>query len=71
MSGRYQHEQPTPSDLWVIQLQSFHSRSDHLTLYVDYDGSQQKMLPKEVRAIDLNTCHLVWSVPRTGRAGVI
>lgn len=70
MSGRYQHEQPTPSDVWVIQ-HNLSTRAPIVDAHVDYDGVQQKMLPKEVRAIDLNTCHLIWSVSRTGRAGVV
>lgn len=70
MSDRYQHIQETPSDLWVVQHNLF-TRAPIVDAYVDLDNQLQKMLPKEVVVIDQTQCHIVWSVPRTGRAGVI
>lgn len=39
--------------------------------WVEIEGEVQKILPKAVKIIDQNECHVEWSTPRIGKAGVI
>lgn len=69
MTDRYEHLQDTPSDLWVVRHNLF-TRSPVVDAYVDVNGTTQKMLPKAVVPVSLTECHIEWSIPRTGTAGV-
>lgn len=70
MSGRYQHEQAVPSSLWVIGHNLF-TRAPIVDCWVTLNGVEEKILPKAVKVISPTECHVEWSVPRAGRAGVI
>lgn len=70
MSGRYEHQQPTPANPWVIRHNLF-TRAPIVDCWVSLNGVEEKILPKAVKVISPSECHVEWSVPRAGRAGVI
>ena len=70
MSDRYQHTQDTPATLWEVRHNLF-TRAPIVDAIVIVDGQMQKMMPKAVKIISNTECHIEWSVPRAGQAGVI
>lgn len=70
MSGRYEHTQSEPARIWEIK-HNLSTRAPIVETFVEIDGQTQKILPMSVTAISPNECHIAWSVPRTGKAGVV
>jgi hypothetical protein len=69
MSVRYEHQQLEPASTWIVRHNLF-TRAPVVDAYVEIDGVVQKILPKAVKPVSLTECHIEWSVPRAGRAGV-
>ena len=67
---RCTHEQTEPSTLWVVE-HGLKTRTPILDFYIAVDGIVQRLQPKTVKMIDLDTIHVEWSVPRVGKVGVI
>lgn len=67
--SRHTHEQDTPATVWEIR-HNLYTRTPVVDCYVEVDGVLQKVLPLEVRSITLTECHVHWSTPRSGKAGV-
>lgn len=67
---RYTHEQTVPSTLWEVE-HGLKTRTPILDFYITVDGVVQRLQPKSVKMIDLDTIHVEWSVPRVGKVGVI
>lgn len=70
MTERYEHIQDTPESVWTVRHNLF-TRSPVVEVFVDLGGALQKMLPKAVIVVSNIECRIEWSVPRTGRVGVI
>lgn len=68
--SRYVHEQLTPASVWVVE-HNLVTRAPILDAFVEIDGVNQRLQPKAVKMVDLNTVHVEWSVPRTGKVGVV
>lgn len=66
---RYEHVQTEPSSLWVVE-HPLYTRAPVLDVFVDINGELQKMMPNEVKVINLTTIHIKWTLPRTGKVGV-
>lgn len=62
--------QDVPSQVWTIQ-HNLYTRAPITDAYVDLDGVLVKMLPMNVRAVDLKTLEITWSTPRTGTVRVV
>lgn len=67
---RCTHEQTEPSTLWVVE-HGLKTRTPILDFYIAVDGVVQRLQPKSVKMIDLDTIHVEWSVPRVGKVGVV
>lgn len=70
MTARYEHVQETPEAIWTVRHNLF-TRSPVVDVFVDFDGVLQKMMPKAIVVVSALECRIEWSVPRTGRVGVI
>ena len=68
--SRYEHVQDTPSDLWIVR-HNLYTRAPIVDTFVIIDGQVQKILPKAVKPVSLTECHIEWSSPRIGKAGVV
>lgn len=55
--------------VWVVE-HNLYTRTPVIDCWVDFDGTLEKVLPKEVRSIDLSTCEVHWTAPRTGEVRV-
>lgn len=67
---RYEHIQNSPADTWIVR-HNLYTQSPIVDVFVEVDGVLQKILPKQVKVIDQLECHIVWSTPRAGKAGII
>ena len=67
---RYTHEQTEPATLWAVE-HGLKTRTPILEFYIAVDGVVQRLQPKSVKMIDLDTIHVEWSVPRVGKVGVV
>lgn len=70
MTERYQHNQVEPSSLWTVR-HNLYTRAPVVDAFIEIDGKIQKMLPKAVVVISDAELHIEWSVPRSGKAGVV
>lgn len=68
--SRYTHEQTEPALTWEVR-HNLSTRAPIVDTWVVIEGQKQKILPKAVRATDLNVCYIDWSTPRAGVAGVV
>lgn len=70
MTDRYEHVQAEPSNLWIVR-HNLYTRAPVVDAFIEVDGKIQKMLPKTVIAVSDVELHIEWSVPRSGKAGVV
>lgn len=65
----YQHIQSVASDTWVIT----HNLNNYpiVDVMVDHNGTLTKIIPKDVIVINMNTCQVKFSQPRTGQARLV
>jgi hypothetical protein len=65
----YQHVQASASALWTVT----HNLNNYpiVDVMVDNDGVLTKIIPKNIRVINLNTCQIEFSSPRTGQARLV
>jgi hypothetical protein len=63
------HEQTTPASTWTIE-HNLYTRAPIVDTYIMFEGTMQKILPKRVKSLDLNTLEIEWTVPRTGTARI-
>lgn len=62
----YTHYQTEPSDIWLIN----HKRGliPVVQVFVNKDGMEQRIHPKEVIIVDLDNVRIEFTIPVTGRA---
>lgn len=70
MTDRYEHVQTEPSSLWIVR-HNLYTRAPVVDAFIEIDDKIQKILPKTVVVVSDMELHLEWSVPRSGKAGVI
>ncbi|MNQ37447.1 hypothetical protein D3C85_509880 [compost metagenome] len=70
MTTRYQHTQVEPSSVWVVR-HNLYTRAPIVDAFIEIAGVIQKIQPKAVKVISDMEIHIEWSVPRTGKAGVV
>lgn len=58
--------QSTPSDTWVIAHGSGYFPV--IDVSININGTLEKIIPKDIINIDVNTVHVVFSSPQTGMA---
>lgn len=65
----YQHTQITPSAIWTV----VHSLNNYpiVDVMVNENGSLQKIIPKDIKVIDMNICEVHFSTLRTGQARLV
>lgn len=70
MTDRYEHVQAEPSSLWTVR-HNLYTRAPVVDAFIEIDGKIQKMLPKAVVVVSDVVLQIEWSVPRSGKAGVV
>ena len=62
----YTHYQTEPSDTWLLN----HKRGliPVVQVFVNKDGMEQRIHPKEVIIVDLDNVRIEFTIPVTGRA---
>lgn len=67
---RYEHTQDSPATTWIVR-HNLYTRSPIVEAFVEVNGVMQKILPSQVKIISNLECHILWTSPRIGTAGVI
>lgn len=65
----FQHKQDTPAAIWVIN--HYLHNYPIVDVMVNEEGKLQKIIPKDIKVIDENTCEIHFSTPRTGQARLV
>lgn len=67
---RFEHEQNVAAKVWSFN-HNLTTRSPIMEYMVEIEGSLVRLMPVRVTVVDLNSVEIEWSVPRTGKVGVI
>lgn len=62
----YTHTQAIAASTWNVTHNLGHPPV--VDVWVDYQGEQQKILPRQIIHVNLNEMQIVFSVARTGQA---
>lgn len=68
--GTFTHVQATPAQVWEI-AHYLGTSYPVVDVWVDDSGTEKKILPETVRAINASTVEITFSTPTAGRATII
>ena len=65
----YQHDQEVAESVWTV----VHNLNTYpiVDVVVDHGEARVKIIPKDVKIIDMNSCEIHFSQPRTGHARLV
>lgn len=66
----FEHTQVTPAHTWIIN-HKLNTESPVVDVYIEVDGTKQKILPLKVEIVNPNTCQVKFSTNRSGTARVM
>lgn len=65
----HNHTQETAATEWVIK-HNLGTRAPVIDVFVDHEGTTQKIIPHKVEVVDNTTVKVVFTSPRSGMAAV-
>lgn len=65
----YTHQQPMPNTVWTVAHNL--NRAVMVDVFVNFQGKLEKILPRNVVILDLNTVRVEFSTPMTGKVRVL
>ena len=66
----YDHHQSVGSDTWAVS-HNFNTDAVVVDVFIDFEGSLEKIIPLSIEATDNNTVTITFSSSQTGWAHVV